>query len=992
MKYVCIHGHFYQPDRTNPATGRLEPEPTAAPFSNWNDRIFSECYGVNASTPVVDGTQNNYHHLNTDFGPTLLRWMQRERPHTYEAILESNKQGAGQRYGTGNVMAQGYHHAILPLANPRDIETEIIWGIRDFEYRFKSIPEGFWLPETAVNTEVLDTLVRLGVEYVVLAPTQAKSIVSETGEHFGAEKLSALELSQRPYKIETPNGYITAFFYHGELAQSVAFGGVLNNGSDFANRLAEEARHLEPNALVHFATDGESYGHHHRHGNLALGHMIQTLQDCEDIQLTSYSAYLKENPASWTASIHENSAWSCAHGVGRWKEDCGCCTGGQPHWNQSWRGPLRSVLDWLRDAINSQFEKEANLLFKDPWLARNEYIDVILDPSHKTKSAYRLSHSRNKPWTLPKQTKAFGLLEMQRRLLNMYTSCGWFFDEISGLEPLQNIRHAFEAARLADQHLKTDLTNKFRSQCYKLPSNDSAYYHQQLDAIFKPQSEPAPVKSNSRRAGILLHISSLPSPFGIGDLGDGARLFVDWMVEAGVTSWQFLPLGPTDEYGSCYSSWSSLSGNPWLVDLRVLHQQGLLTHEELEQAREDRLDRVDFEKIHRIKQNLLETAATRFLTQKEYHPWSKAWKAFGTDAQWARDAGTFRYLKAKHDGKPWWEWPAKDRNPTEKRIQSFFKEGQDAIEKWMVQEFFFETQMRELRQYCEARGVELIGDVAMYVAGDSVDVWRQQSLFQLNAKGLPKSVAGAPPDAFNEDGQKWGNPIYDWNAMEADDYQFWIARFKRALDHADKVRFDHFRGLSAYWDIPATSETAKEGHWVQGPGRKIFDRLLAEFGDLPMIVEDLGDIDEAVYELRDNFGFPGMAVLQFGFSEFRTNEHTPCNLLKNSVAYTGTHDCDTTLGWWQTQSEETRDRVRRYCSSDGRDIVWDVIRMTLSSVADNAIVPMQDILSLGTEARMNTPGTTENNWAWRLTQDQLHQADHRRFHEMVELFGRNNRS
>ena len=273
-----------------------------------------------------------------------------------------------------------------------------------------------------------------------------------------------------------------------------------------------------------------------------------------------------------------------------------------------------------------------------------------------------------------------------------------------------------------------------------------------------------------------------------------------------------------------------------------------------------------------------------------------------------------------------------------------------------------------------------------------LDVWKRQTLFDLDASGQPRTVAGAPPDAFNEDGQRWGNPIYNWDAMEADGYRFWVERFQRGLEHADKVRFDHFRGLAAYWEIPVASETAKDGHWVQGPGRKIFDVLVKEFGQLPMIVEDLGDIDDAVYELRDAFEFPGMAVLQFGFDQSQTNEHTPCNLLNNSVVYTGTHDCDTTLGWWESQSGEVQDRVRRYCSSDGNDIVWDFIRMTLASAAHHAIVPMQDILSLGTHARMNTPGTTENNWSWRLTQQDLNQANHERFKEMVELFGRNVRN
>ena len=991
MKYVCIHGHFYQPDRTNPATGRLEPEPSAAPFSNWNDRIFSECYGVNASTPMVDGAHNNYHHLNTDFGPTLLRWMEQEKPRTYEAIIASNKAGAGQRYDTGNVMAQGYHHAILPLLNQRDLETEILWGIRDFEHRFQCTPEGFWLPETAVNTEVLKTLVQLGIQYVVLSPRQAKSISPPQGDALSAQSVSDLELSQRPYLVQTPSGPITVFFYHGSLAQSVAFGGVLNDGEAFAHHLAHQAQSLEANALVHFATDGESYGHHHAGGNLALSHLIETLHSHDDIKLTSYSAYLQEHPATWTAEIVENSSWSCAHGIERWRSNCGCNTGGPQGWTQLWRKPLRDLLDTVRDEIIPAFENQGSKLFQNPWQARNNYITLMLRPSTQNYDAFEKQHRKSKAWTRQERALALNLLEIQRRLLNMYTSCGWFFDEVSGIEPLQNIRHALEAVRLADQHMHSNLESSFQKKCYQLPSNDVTHFHQQLDKIFSPSRLKEAPKNSPRKAGILLHISSLPSPHGIGDLGQEARHFVDWMVKAGATAWQFLPLGPTDAHGSCYSSWSSLSGNPWLIDLRNLESHGLLQPEEIQQMESADADPVDFRRIGSLKEELLERAAERFL-QDSGHDLREAWKRFQIDAAWARDAGLFRYLKKKHDDKPWWEWSTADRNPSMARLNKHFKEGQTAIDRWMVQEFFFETQMSALRQYAEARGIELIGDIAMYVAGDSVDVWRHQNLFQLDKNGHPNAVAGAPPDAFNEEGQRWGNPIYNCDAMKRSHYSFWKNRFRRALDHADKVRFDHFRGLAAYWEIPAHHETAKEGHWVPGPGRELFEVLIDTFGELPMVVEDLGDIDQDVYDLRDAFGFPGMAVLQFGFEDHRTNEHTPCNIHQNAWAYTGTHDCNTTVGWWREQSPDVQDRVRRYCSSDGNDIAWDVIRMTMASVARCAEIPMQDVLALGAEARMNTPGTLENNWSWRLSSEQLSRADHRRFYEMVELFGRNHRA
>lgn len=991
MKYVCIHGHFYQPDRTNPITGQIEKESSAAPFQNWNDRIFSECYGVNASTPIVSGTQNNYRHLSADFGPTLLRWMQQKRPRTYAAIIDSQRSEANRHSDNGNIMAQGYHHAILPLANAHDIETEIIWGIRDFEYRFGTTPQGFWLPETAVNTEVLSILVGLGVEYVVLSPNQASTVCSTQGREYKAHELSSTELSQRPYLVKTPQGPMTVFFYHGGLAQAVAFDGALANGESFAQTIIDETQHCDNDSLLHFATDGESYGHHHALGHLALGHMIHSLQSSRDVELTSYSTYLKNHSAQWTATIEENSSWSCAHGVGRWKNFCGCHTGANSNWQQDWRTQLRKTLDWLRDRVNPVFLKMATKLLKDPWQARNDYINLLLDKEPKVVKTFLRTHLKNPAYHRGIEETVLALLEIQRHLLNMYTSCGWFFDDVAGLEPLQNIRHALEATRLAAEYLKLDVEEELRSQIDSIQSNEPDRFTREVAALFKKNHQVAPSPNEKRRTGILLHISSLPGDYGIGDLGGEARQFVDWMVEAGITVWQFLPLGPIDENGACYSSWSALSGNPWFVDLRELHSQGLLTQSELLSARREPQGSVDFSDIASHKQNLLEVAAARFL-QTPAHPWHAAWRVFRQDAKWASQAGLFRYLKKMHHGKPWWQWPKADRTPTEKRLNQHRQDAENSIALWMVQEFFFETQHNALRQYCEARAIEMLGDVAMYVAGDSVDVWSQQELFELDANGQPTHVAGAPPDAFNADGQRWGNPIYNWENMHKQDYRFWKKRFERGLAHADKLRFDHFRGLASYWKIPASAPTAREGDWVKGPGKTLFDALTRELGELPLVVEDLGDIDETVWKLRDELGYPGMTVLQFGFDEKVPNEHTPCNYRAESIVYTGTHDCATTLGWWQAQTEEVRDRLRRYCSSDGNDIVWDIIRMALASVSQTAIIPMQDVLNLPDQARMNTPGTVEGNWSWRLSPESLKLADHRRLKGMIELFGRANRS
>ncbi|MBT6175665.1 MAG: 4-alpha-glucanotransferase [Deltaproteobacteria bacterium] len=991
MKYVCIHGHFYQPDRTNPITGQIEPESSAAPYQNWNDRIFSECYGVNASTPIVTGTQNNYRHLSADFGPTLLRWMEKSRPRTYAAIIDSQHPQGAQERDNGNMMAQGYHHAILPLANANDIETEITWGIRDFEHRFGTIPHGFWLPETAANTEVLAALLRLGVEYVVLSPNQAESIRTPQGQEYFASELSPTELSQRPYLVDTLEGQMTVFFYHGGLAQAVAFDGALANGESFAQTIIAETQTCENDSLLHFATDGESYGHHHAFGHLALGHLIHSLEQSDDVELTSYTTYLKQHPPEWTASIKENSSWSCAHGLGRWEKFCGCHTGANEHWQQDWRAQLRETLNWLRDVINPVFLKMASKLLKDPWKARNDYIKIILTPDQEVRRDFLKNHLKSPVCHRGIEETVFGLLETQRHLLNMYTSCGWFFDDVAGLEPLQNIRHALEAARLASEYLKLDLETDLRLKIDAINSNEPGHYKHEIAALFQKQKNNVTTQSTTRKAGVLLHLSSLPGEYGIGDLGAEARQFVDWMVTAGITVWQFLPLGPIEENGACYSSWSSLSGNPWLVDLRDLKNQGLLTDSELKSLQRGAQAHVDFQDIGTHKERMLEIAAARFL-EKPDHPWQTHWETFKNKSPWAERAGLFRYLKKKNQGKPWWLWPMADRKPTEKHLASQTQAGQNEILVWMVLEFFFERQYNSLRQYCEARSIELLGDVAMYVAGDSVDVWIQQDLFELNEHGEAASVAGAPPDAFNADGQRWGNPIYNWEAMEQQDYRFWKERFQRGFEHADRLRFDHFRGLAAYWKIPASAPTASGGSWVQGPGKKLFTAITEDLGELPLIVEDLGDIDDAVCELRDTLAYPGMTVLQFGFDEQQPNEHTPCNYRPQSIVYTGTHDCATTLGWWQEQPESVRDRVRRYCSSDGNDIVWDMIRMAMAAVSQTAIIPMQDILGLDDESRMNTPGTIEGNWSWRLGPNSLQEADHRRLKSMIELFGRANRS
>lgn len=977
MKYICVHAHFYQPDRRHPNANTLPIEPGAKPFANWNDRIFAECYGVNACSKRGDETYNNYASISSDFGPTLLHWLMNERPLTYDAILQS---------GAQNKLCQAYHHTILPLANDRDLRTEIIWGIRDFKKRFGRVPSGFWLPELAVNEKVLECLAAEKIDFVVLAPQQAEHLISPEGTVHPSAEFSDGELSSRAYQVDTPAGPLTVFFYHAALAHRVAFGGGLHNGEALAQNILQSLQTIPENGLIHFATDGESYGHHHRFGDLALNELIAQIKNTEDVTLVSYETYLAKHPPQWHAKVRENSAWSCAHGIGRWENNCGCATGNNPSWQQNWRGPLRKVFDWLRDELKAPFERAAKEYFNDPWAARDDYESVM----HTSVIAEQRKFfaAQGHPESLSRQYmhKALELLKMQRYLLNMYTSCGWFFDDVNGLESLQNIRRAQAAASIACEQLNVDLLPRLRELLESIPANQAEEYTDSLNDIFGPR-QGLQVARSEREAGVLLHISSLPGAHGIGDLGMEARNFVDWLSQTGTRVWQILPLGPTQEDGALYSSWSSLSGNPWLIDLVELQNAGLLTEEEILAARTPSHEPVDFSNVKMRKGPLLRLAATRLLEQVK-HPWTEAWLEFRARAEWAGDAGMFHYLKNKFDGKPWWEWPSLERGANRKNLAHHRVEGTSEISNWMVQEFFFERQWRKLRQYCESRSVKILGDLPMYVAEDSVDVWLEQHLFCLSKAGRATHVAGAPPDAFNALGQRWGNPLYDWESMGKTKFSFWKSRFSRGLKHADILRLDHFRAMAAYWQIPAEEPTAVTGKWVAGPGRKLFDSVKRKLGQVPLIVEDLGDIDASVGDLRDELGLPGMTVLQFGFDESGSNEHTPCHHIPHSVVYTGTHDCSTVRGWWANLPESSRDRFRKYSSSDGEDIAWDAIRMAMASVANLAIVPMQDILGLADDARMNVPGTSRNNWTWRLPTGALQEADGGRFREMLELFGR----
>lgn len=456
MNYVCIHGHFYQPPRENPYLEAVELQDSAYPYHDWNERVTAESYAPNASSRIVDADNNivklinNYSMISFNFGPTLLSWMEAGAPRVYRAIVEADKESAQRFSGHGSAIAQGYNHVILPLANRRDKVTQVKWGIRDFESRFGRRPEGMWLPETAVDTETLEVLAENKIRFTILAPRQAKQTKPRNSSKFEDVSGGRVDPSHS-YIVQLPSKKrITVFFYDGPISQAVAFEGLLNDGKRFAERLVSGfSPDRQGSQLVHIATDGESYGHHHRFGEMALSFALEEIAKGDGIQLTNYGEFLEKEPPRHFADIFDNSSWSCVHGVERWRSDCGCNSGGHA-WNQQWRAPLRAALDWLRDRLAPLFESRLAEYIHDPWAARDDYIRVILDRSPESRAAFFADHSI-RPLESHEQVLSLKLLEMQRHALLMYTSCGWFFDELSGLETVQVIHYAGRALRLAEE-------------------------------------------------------------------------------------------------------------------------------------------------------------------------------------------------------------------------------------------------------------------------------------------------------------------------------------------------------------------------------------------------------------------------------------------------------------------------------------------------------------------------------------------------------------
>ena len=476
-RFICIHGHFYQPPRENPWLESVELQDSAAPWHDWNERISVECYAPNAAARILNGEGkieniiSNYSKISFNFGPTLLAWMKDKMPQTHDAIVAADKLSRERYSGHGSAMAQVYNHMILPLANPRDKYTQIYWGIRDFEFRFGRKPEGMWLSETAADTETLEALAEQGIQFTVLSPFQAskmRQMGSRNWRDVGGAKIDP----SRAYRVKLPSKRnLNVFFYDSPLSQAVAFEKLLGSGERFAGRIVgafNDGRDWEQ--LVHLATDGESYGHHHRHGEMALAYALEHIEKNNLAQLTNYGAYLEKHPAQFEVQIHEKSAWSCSHGVGRWMADCGCNSGGHGDWKQHWRAPLREALDWLRDEMAPKYEAKAGEFLRDPWGARNEYIGVILDRSPESREKF-FTEQAKRPLEPAEQTTVFKLLELQRHAMLMYTSCGWFFDELSGIETVQVIQYAARVIQLANEIFGQDFEPAFLERLEKAKSN-----------------------------------------------------------------------------------------------------------------------------------------------------------------------------------------------------------------------------------------------------------------------------------------------------------------------------------------------------------------------------------------------------------------------------------------------------------------------------------------------------------------------------------------
>ncbi|MFH1062697.1 MAG: DUF3536 domain-containing protein [Candidatus Omnitrophota bacterium] len=480
-RYLCVHGHFYQPPRENPWLEEVEIQDSAYPYHDWNERITIECYAPNGSSRILTKEDkiinivNNYAKISFNFGPTLLSWMEKMRPENYLSILSADKQSKENFGGHGAAIAQVYNHMIMPLANSQDKITQILWGIKDFVHRFDRFPEGMWLAETAVDFESLDIMAQQGIKFTILSPYQARSFRKMGTEQWQDVTGGKID-PKKPYLCKLQTGReINIFFYDGPVSQDIAFGDLLSSGEKFANRLVgtflKDSEHPQ---LVHAATDGETYGHHHNYGEMALSYGYSLIANNNLAKLTIYGQYLEKFPPDCEVQIIEDSSWSCFHGVQRWHADCGCKINTNPAWNQKWRAPVRQAMDWLRDNLSKIYEKEMSKYMDDPWKARNEYINVILARSPESTGGFISDHASRELLEIEK-TNLLKMLEMQRHAMLMYTSCGWFFDELSGIETIQVIHYAARAIQLAKEVTGIDLEPGYLEILKKAKSNIAEY-------------------------------------------------------------------------------------------------------------------------------------------------------------------------------------------------------------------------------------------------------------------------------------------------------------------------------------------------------------------------------------------------------------------------------------------------------------------------------------------------------------------------------------
>lgn len=497
-------------------------------------------------------------------------------------------------------------------------------------------------------------------------------------------------------------------------------------------------------------------------------------------------------------------------------------------------------------------------------------------------------------------------------------------------------------------------------------------------------------KTNHRYSGVLVHPTSFPSPYGIGDMGRGAHEFIDFLAMAGQHLWQVLPLGPSGNGNSPYQSYSVFAGQTLLISPELLIEKKLLTEADVHPIPEFNADRVDYDKVTTYKTSLFKKAYEHFRHTADKNLLEEYDSFQSNNQYWLDDYCLYMAGKDYHNGLPWYEWEDSLLDPTPKERASWMKLLASEIDYYRFIQFAFFSQWYELKDYANKKGIAIIGDIPIFTAPDSADVWANKELFKLDSKGHPLEVAGVPPDYFSATGQLWGNPLYDWDAMKDDGYRWWIERVRNQLDQVDYIRIDHFRGFEAYWAVPAGEETAMNGKWKKGPGEALFEAIQKALGEeLSIFAEDLGIITPEVEKLRDTLGFPGMKILQFGFDGTGESTFLPHQLsTRNCICYTGTHDNDTTCGWYEHTSEQNKDKVRRYMNTDASSVSWDFIRTCLGTIAKYAIFPVQDLLKLGSEHRMNTPGTATGNWEFRYRSGLLDEGMAKGLKQMTELFGR----